>query len=236
MATQHTVKSYEDELRQLETAILRMGGLAEGQLAAAIHAFVTRDIELAERTIAEDKQIDRLEHEIADRTTRLLALRQPMAADLRVVIGGLKLSGAIERIGDYAKNVAKRAIAIHRMPAPPSNLIPRMGELVQRMIKDVLDAYSSRDPEKALDVWRRDGDVDALYTTQFRAALTYMLEDSRTITACTHLLFIAKNIERIGDHTTNMAETIYFVLTGKRLEEERPRGAPFDAPAAEVPQ
>lgn len=238
MATQHTVKSYEEELRQLEAAILRMGGLAEGQLADAIKAFVSHDTALAERTIAADKQIDQLEVEIVDRTTRLLALRQPMASDLRMVIGGLKLSGAIERIGDYAKNVAKRALVVHRLPAPPSNLIPRMGELVQLMIKDVLDAYSSRDPAKALDVWKRDGDVDALYTTQFRAALTYMLEDSRTITACTHMLFIAKNIERIGDHATNMAETIHYVLTGQRLEDERPRGegtASIQAPATEAP-
>lgn len=225
MASQHTVKNYEEELRSLEATILRMGGLAEGQLAAAIDAFVRRDTDLAERTVLADRQIDQIEHDVAEQTTRLLALRQPMAADLRMVIGCLKLSGDIERIGDYAKNIAKRALVLQRLTAPrPSNLIARMGDLVQRMIKDVLDSLAQRDPAKAVDVWRRDADVDELYTTQFRAILTYMLEDSRTITAGTHLLFIAKNIERVGDHTTNIAETIHYMLTGKRLDDERPKG------------
>lgn len=235
MASQHTVKSYEEELRALEATILRMGGLAEGQLASAIDAFTRRDTDLAERTVLADRQIDQIEHDVAEQTTRLLALRQPMAADLRMVIGCLKLSGDIERIGDYAKNIAKRALVLQRLTAPrPSNLIARMGELVQRMIKDVLDAYAERDPAKAVDVWRRDADVDELYTTQFRAILTYMLEDSRTITAGTHLMFIAKNIERVGDHTTNIAETIHYMLTGKRLDDERPKGVDaigIDSPA-----
>jgi phosphate transport system protein len=221
----HIVKSYEEELRSLEATILRMGGLAEGQLTAAIEAFAKRDAELAQRTAAADKLIDQIDHDIAEQTTRLLALRQPMASDLRQVIGALKLAGEIERIGDYAKNIAKHSLVVNRLPAPRSTtLIQRMGVLVQEMIKDVLDAYSGKDPARAIAVWKRDGDVDELYNTQFRAILTYMLEDSRTITACTHLLFIAKNIERIGDHATNMAETIHFVLTGKRLDEERPRG------------
>jgi phosphate transport system protein len=230
----HIVKSYEEELRSLEATILRMGGLAEGQLSAAIEAFAKRDAELAQRTAAADKLIDQIDHDIAEQTTRLLALRQPMASDLRQVIGALKLAGEIERIGDYAKNIAKHSLVVNRLPAPRSTtLIQRMGVLVQEMIKDVLDAYSGKDPARAIAVWKRDGDVDELYNTQFRAILTYMLEDSRTITACTHLLFIAKNIERIGDHATNMAETIHFVLTGKRLEEERPRGV--DASTIELP-
>ena len=225
MASQHTVRSYEEELRTLEASILRMGGLAEGQLSSAIEAVAKRDAELAQRTVQSDKQIDKIEHEVAEQTTRLLALRQPMAADLRQVIGALKLAGEIERIGDYAKNIAKHFLVVNRLPAPQTGtLVQRMGQMVQEMIKDVLDAYSGKRPEQAIAVWKRDGDVDELYNTQFRALLTYMLEDSRTITACTHLLFIAKNIERIGDHATNMAETIHFVLTGKRLEEERPRG------------
>jgi phosphate transport system protein len=225
MASQHIVRSYEEELRALEATILRMGGLAEGQLASAIEAVAKRDAELAQRTVQSDKQIDQIEHEVAEQTTRLLALRQPMAADLRQVIGALKLAGEIERIGDYAKNIAKHFLVVNRLPAPATGtLVQRMGQMVQEMIKDVLDAYSGKQPDRAIAVWKRDGDVDELYNTQFRALLTYMLEDSRTITACTHLLFIAKNIERIGDHATNMAETIHFVLTGKRLEEERPRG------------
>jgi len=186
MASQHIVKSYEEELRSLEATILRMGGLAEGQLAAAIEAFATRDAELAQRTAAADKQIDQIDHDIADQTTRLLALRQPMATDLRQVIGALKLAGEIERIGDYAKNIAKHSLVVNRLPAPRSTgLIQRMGQLVQGMIKDVLDAYSNKDPARAIAVWKRDEDVDELYNTQFRAILTYMLEDSRTITACT---------------------------------------------------
>jgi phosphate transport system protein len=235
MASQHIVKSYEEELRSLEATILRMGGLAEGQLNAAIEAFAKRDTELAIRTAAADKQIDQIDHEIAEQTTRLLALRQPMADDLRQAIGALMLAGEIERIGDHAKNIAKHFLVVTRMPAPRSTtLIQRMGELVQHMIKDVLDAYSGKDPARAIAVWKRDGEVDELYNTQFRAILTYMLEDSRTITACTHLLFIAKNIERIGDHATNMAETIHFVLTGKRLDDEvRPRGE--DASTIELP-
>jgi phosphate transport system protein len=234
MASQHIVKSYEEELRSLEATILRMGGLAEGQLTAAIEAFARRDAELAQRTAAADKVIDQIDHDIAEQTTRLLALRQPMASDLRQVIGALKLAGEIERIGDYAKNIAKHSLVVNRLPAPRSTtLIQRMGVLVQEMIKDVLDAYSGKNPAQAISVWKRDGDVDELYNTQFRAILTYMLEDSRTITACTHLLFIAKNIERIGDHATNMAETIHFVLTGKRLEEERPRGE--DVSTIELP-
>jgi phosphate transport system protein len=234
MAMPHTVKSYEEELRALEATILRMGGMAEGQLSAAIEAFAKRDAELAQRTAAADKQIDKIDHDIAEQTTRLLALRQPMASDLRQVIGALKLAGEIERIGDYAKNIAKHSLVVNRLPAPrATTLIQRMGVLVQEMIKEVLDAYSGKKPEQAIAVWKRDGDVDELYNTQFRAILTYMLEDSRTITACTHLLFIAKNIERIGDHATNMAETIHFMLTGKRLDDERPRGE--DAATIELP-
>jgi phosphate transport system protein len=234
MASQHTVRSYEEELRALEAAIMRMGGMAEGQLASAIEAVAKRDAELAQRTVQSDKQIDQIEQEVAERTTRLLALRQPMAADLRQVIGALKLAGEIERIGDYAKNIAKHFLVVNRMPGPQTGtLIPRMGQMAQEMIKEVLDAYSSNNPDRALAVWKRDGDVDELYNTQFRALLTYMLEDSRTITACTHLLFMAKNIERIGDHATNMAETIHFMLTGKRLQEERPRGE--DAALIDLP-
>jgi len=239
MASQHTVRSYEEELRALEATILRMGGLAEGQLAAAIEAIAKRDTELAQRTVQSDKQIDQIEHDIAEQTTRLLALRQPMAADLRQVIGALKLAGEIERIGDYAKNIAKHFLVVNRLPGPQTGtLMQRMGQMAQEMIKDVLDAYSNKQPERAIAVWKRDGDVDELYNTQFRALLTYMLEDSRTITACTHLLFMAKNIERIGDHATNMAETVHFVLTGKRLEEERPRGedaATIDQPSTSGP-
>jgi phosphate transport system protein len=239
MADTHTVKSYDDELSQLTAKLLRMGGLAESQLASAIQAITKRDIDLAERVIKADRAIDEHDAEVTAGVTRILALRQPMAVDLRVVVGALRLAIEIERIGDYAANIAKRAIAIAQAaPVRQMNAIPRMGGLVQAMIKDVLDALANRDAAKAEEVWRRDGEVDEIYNSLFRELLTYMLEDPRTITSCTHLLFIAKNIERIGDHATNIAEEIYFMVKGARLAEDRPKSdttsafAGPDAPTA----
>jgi phosphate transport system protein len=225
MADTHTVKSYDDELSQLTAKLLRMGGLAESQLASAIQAIVKRDVDLAERVIKSDRAIDEHDAEVTAGVTRILALRQPMAVDLRVVVGALRLAIEIERIGDYAANIAKRAIAIAQgAPVRQIGAIPRMGGLVQAMIKDVLDALANRDAAKAEEVWRRDGEVDEIYNSLFRELLTYMLEDARMITSCTHLLFIAKNIERIGDHATNIAEEIYFMVKGARLTEDRPKG------------
>ena len=222
--TEHIVSSYDDDLKQLSSMLLRMGGLAESQLAAAIQAVTRRDSELAQKVIDTDQQIDDLDDEVNAFCTRLLALRQPMAVDLRNIVAALKLSGDIERVGDYAKNVAKRAIALNQAPmVAPVHNVPRIGGLVQRMIKDVLDAYAERDVARAIDVWNRDEEVDELYNSLFRELLTYMMEDPRNITSCTHLLFIAKNIERMGDHTTNMAENIHYVIEGKRLHDSRPK-------------
>ena len=223
-APEHIVQSYDDELKQLSSTILRMGGIAESQLASAIQAVARRDSELAERVVQMDVQIDHLADEVDVLCTKLLALRQPMAIDLRGIVAGIKLASEIERIGDYAKNVAKRALTLNQAPAVPSAQgVPRVGALVQRMIKDVLDAYAQRDAPRAIDVWNRDEEVDQLYNSLFRELLTYMMEDPRTITSSAHLLFIAKNIERIGDHATNMAEDIYFLIEGRRLTEERPK-------------
>jgi len=234
---EHTVTSYDDELNQMTGTILRMGGMVEQQLADAITALVTRDPELAARVIADDQPVDRLEHEIDHLVMRLLALRQPMAVDLRLITASLKISSDLERIGDYAANVAKRASALSQVePMRPVAVIPRMSQTVQGMIKDVLDAYMARDAEMALAVWRRDEEVDEIYNSLFRELLTYMMEDPRHITPCTHLLFIAKNIERMGDHATNIAETIAFLVTGTPLYEARPKGdtTPF-ATAPELP-
>jgi phosphate transport system protein len=225
MATEHTVKSYDEELKRLSTAIARMGGLAETQLAGAIQAIVRRDAELAASVVEGDVKVDEMEQEIDTLAVRLLALRQPMAIDLRQIIGSLRISADIERIADYAANVAKRAIALSQIsPLRPIHAIPRMGRVVQEMIKDVLDAYVSRDVPKAVAVWNRDEELDEMYSSLFRELLTYMMEDPRNITGSTHLLFIAKNIERIGDHATNIAETIHFLVMGAQLRTARPKG------------
>jgi phosphate transport system protein len=225
MVSEHTVKSYDDELKNLNQTIAQMGGLAEAQLQSAIEALVRRDSDLAGQVVQSDARIDELEHQISIMAVRMLALRQPMAQDLREVVAALKISSDLERIGDYAANVAKRAIALsHTPPIQPANGIPRMARLAQQIIKDVLDAYIEHDADKALEVWQRDEEVDEMYTSLFRELLTYMMEDPRNISPCTHLLFIAKNIERIGDHATNIAETIHFLVLGRPIEALRPKG------------
>ena len=225
MVSEHTVKSYDDELKNLNQTIAQMGGLAEAQLQSAIEALVRRDSDLAAQVVQSDIRIDELEHQISIMAVRMLALRQPMAQDLREVVAALKISGDLERIGDYAANVAKRAIALsHTPPIQPANGIPRMARLAQQIIKDVLDAYIEHDADKALEVWQRDEEVDEMYTSLFRELLTYMMEDPRNISPCTHLLFIAKNIERIGDHATNVAETIHFLVLGRPITTLRPKG------------
>ena len=224
--TEHIVKSFEEELEVLATTIARMGGLNEVQLSAAIDALSKRDVELAERTVREDQRIDALEHEIETGAVRLIALRQPMASDLREPIAAIKISSDLERIGDLSKNIAKRVIVIQddfEIPIRLMQGLVRMGRLALGQLKQVLDSYSNRDPRVALDVWKSDEEIDEMYNSIFRELLTYMMEDPRTIGACTHLLFIAKNIERIGDHTTNVAESVHYLVTGERLVELRPK-------------
>ncbi len=222
MTQSHIVKKYDEDLRQLNNLLARMGGLAEAQLKSAIEAAVRRDTELAAQTIEHDDFVDELELEIDDLILRLLALRQPMAADLREIVSALKVSSEIERVADCATNVAKRVIRLNEYPVLKTlATIPRMAEVAQEMVKDVLDAYIEHDTVKALAVWNRDEELDALYTSLFRELLTYMLEDPRNITPCTHMLFIAKNIERIGDHATNIAELCHFLVRGGPMRELR---------------
>jgi phosphate transport system protein len=225
MNNEHIVKSYDLDLNQLNDLIARMGGLAEKQLADAVQSVFKRDAELAAKTVDSDHRIDDLEHDIDALVVQMLALRQPMADDLREVITALKISSDLERVGDYAANIAKRVMALSQVPSVrPAHLIPRMGTLAQAQIHRVLDAYVQRDADKAVEVRNADEEIDEMYTSLFRELLTYMMEDPRDISACTHLLFIAKNIERIGDHATNIAEYVYFLVHGAPLADERPKG------------
>jgi phosphate transport system protein len=222
---EHLAKTFDEELKRLHTLISRMGGLAESQIADAIRAVTERDSELAAEVVEADPQVDELEREVDDLALKVLALRQPMAGDLRSILSALKISAELERIGDYATNVAKRSLALNQIPPiRPMHAIPRMGQVVKEMIKEVLDAYVSSDVDAAVRVWNRDEELDEMYSSLFRELLTYMMEDPRNITAATHLLFIAKNIERIGDHCTNIAETIYFQVKAVPLREARPKG------------
>jgi phosphate transport system protein len=222
MTSEHIVKSFDDQLNRLEHTIAEMGGLAESQLTDAIDALLKRDSDKAAQVAAADARIDDMETEVDQLAVSLLALRQPMASDLRAIVCALKTSAIIERIGDYAKNVAKRTAALAEVPpVPPAFPVARLGRVAQEMIKDVLDAYVSRDVEKADMVRERDKELDTLYTSIFRELLTYMMEDPRNITSCTHLLFVAKNIERIGDHTTNIAENVHFLVHGRFPLDER---------------
>jgi phosphate transport system protein len=225
MAAEHIIKSYDEELARLSKLIVEMGGLAESQLAAAIEAVAQRDSELALRVVEADAKVDELEREADNLAIRLLALRQPMARDLREILVALKISSDLERIGDYAANVAKRSIALAQTsPIQPAHALPRMARLALLLIKDVIDAYVDRDAEKALAVWRRDEELDEMYASLFREFLTYMMEDPRNIGGYTHLLFMAKNIERIGDHATNIAENLYYMVHGTPLTAARPKG------------
>jgi phosphate transport system protein len=237
MTTEHIVKSFDDELKRLSQMVAQMGGLAEAQLQTAIEALVARDAEQASRVVQSDARIDQIERQIGTQTIRMLALRQPMAQDLREVVAALKISSDIERIGDYAANVAKRAIALTQSPPMrPVGGIARMGRLVQQMIKDTLDAYGAHDAEKAIAAWKRDQEVDDMYNSLFRELLTYMMEDPRNIGPSTHLMFIAKNIERIGDHTTNVAETIHYLVRGEDITETRPKSDKTSFTVVTVPE
>lgn len=221
---EHTVRSYEEELKRLRDMIVRMGGLAERQVAEAAQSLVERDSELAAEVVQRDVQIDQLEREIEAFCVRLLALRQPVGADLRLIVAAMKISHDLERIGDYARNGAKRSIVLAQQPALGSlNGFSRMAALVQANLKGAIDALVHEDAAKADEIWASDEPVDDIYNGIFREMLTFMMEDPRNITAATHLLFVAKNLERIGDHATNIAETVHFAVRGEMLEEERPK-------------
>jgi phosphate transport system protein len=222
---EHIVSSYDNDLQGLRRRISEMGGIAEKMLVEAITALVRHDQPLAQTVIASDSRLDVLQREVEENAILTIARRQPMAVDLRETISAIRVSGDVERIGDLAKNIAKRALAIGADFQPQKIVVglQHMSDLVLGQLKDVLDAYAQQDTEKALDVWKRDGAIDALYTSLFRELLTYMMEDPRNISFCTHLLFCAKNIERIGDHTTNIAETVHYLVTGETLAIDRPK-------------
>jgi phosphate transport system protein len=222
--TEHTVKSFGEQLEALSALVAQMGGLAEAQFAAAIEAIARRDSVAAERAVAGDARIDEVQQEIEDRALKLLALRQPMAVDLRETLAAVKTAAELERIGDLAKNIAKRALVLNR--EPPIRLaqsLARMGKAAQNQLKEVLDAFTNRNAEEAEAVWNRDGEIDEIYNSLFRELLTYMMEDPRTIGLCTHLLFVAKNIERAGDHCTNIAEVVYHMVRAGHLANTRPK-------------
>jgi phosphate transport system protein len=220
--SEHIVKSFDTELARLTRELQRMGQLALVQLDAAIDAVVERDSDAAMRVVNDDTRIDTLEHEISHDVIRLLALRQPMARDLREVLAGLRIATDIERIGDYAANVAKRSLVLNQSaPVQLVAALPRLADLARNLVEQVLEAYRDGDADKALDAWANDEELDEQYTGLFRELLTYMMEDPRNITPCTHLLFMAKNLERIGDHATNIAENVYFLVHGTMIEQER---------------
>ena len=222
---EHTVRAYDEELDAITAELARMGGLAEAEVADAIKAIANRDMALAASVIARDEKLDGLEMDIERKAVRLIALRQPVADDLRRTVAAMKISMNLERCGDLAKNIAKRALVIaESAPVTPlTSSIERMGELVATRLKDVLDALTSREVEQAVAVWNQDHEVDEHYDAIFRELLTYMMGDPRTITSCAHLLFVAKNLERIGDHATNIAEILHYEITGVELTEARPK-------------
>ncbi len=226
---EHIVKSYEEELTQLAADVARMGGMAEAQVASCIEAVARRDVALAEAVVARDERLDAMEIEIDARCTRLIALRQPMANDLRRTLAAIKIAGNLERCGDMAKSIAKRALQLAETEplTPLTGPIERLGKLVNGRLREVLDAYTTSNVERAVAVWSSDHEVDEHYNSLFRELLTYMMGDPRMITACTNLLFVAKNLERIGDHATNIAEVIHYELTGAPLTAPRPKGAPL---------
>lgn len=222
---QHTVSAYDDELKFLAHKIAEMGGHAERMVEQSVAAIVNADNALAQRVISDDLILDASEREIDDKAVMIIAKRQPMAVDLREIIGSIRISADLERVGDLGKNIAKRVAAVSesRQPIKLYRGLETLSELALTQLKDVLDAYATRSVQQINVVRDRDDEIDAMYTSLFRELLTYMMEDPRNISACTHLLFCAKNIERIGDHATNIAETVYYIVTGLQMPAERPK-------------
>ena len=222
MSADHIVSSFDEELNQVHNSILRMANLADSQLDCAIRSILDRNAELAAMTVEGDQEIDDIEEEIDAQVIKILALRQPMADDLRASLAALKISSEIERIGDYAANVAKRAITLAQAaPVRPLTAIPHMTRTVREMVRDVIQAYMNKDVEQAIRVWNRDEEMDGMYSSLFRELLTYMMEDPRNISGSVHVLFIAKHLERIGDRATNIAEMVHFQVTGKQITGSR---------------
>ncbi len=222
---EHIVKSFEQELNRLRSLITEMGGMVESEVALATQAVLEHDDDAAAGVVEADPKVDALEQQVQQFVIRLLALRQPMAQDLRLIVACLRITGDLERIGDYAANVAKRSLVLGQFNLGIALTgLANMGRLVQRNLKAVIDAIGDSDADAAVEVWRSDEEVDGIYNALFRELITYMMEDPRNITPCTHLLFIAKNLERIGDHATNIAETLYYAVKGEPLTGTRPKG------------
>ena len=226
MVVEHTVKAYDKELDTLERCLAEMGGIAEKMVIDAVDALASADTALAHQVVSSDPRLDALQHEIEDLAVRTIARRQPVAVDLRELIGAVRIAGDLERVGDLAKNIAKRSVKIRVEPRVQRAFVGlrHMNEVATELMKDVLDAYAQRDADRAREVWERDVELDALEDAVFRELLTYMMEDPRNISFCAHLLFCSKNIERIGDHATNIAETVVYLVTGATLPAERPHG------------
>jgi phosphate transport system protein len=225
MPTQHIHRAYDEELKFLANRIAAMGGHAERMVDEAVTALVNSDAGLARKVIADDAVLDAGQREIDEKAIVIIAKRQPMADDLREIVGAIRISADLERVGDLGKNIAKRVVAVTEGRQPPSLFrgLQALAELALMQLKEVLDVFASRAVERIGFVRDRDDQIDAMYTSLFRELLTYMMEDPRNISACTHLLFCAKNIERIGDHATNIAETVYYVVTGRQMPPERPK-------------
>ncbi len=219
--TEHIVSSYDEELQGLAGSIAEMGGMAEDLFDQAVQALMRSDIELAKKVIAADREVNALHHDIEERAILTIARRQPMAQDLREIIGALRISNDLERVADLAKNISRRTLALKSDQFSKKLLVgvEHLSQLGLRQLNDVLNSYGSRNVELAKEVWDADDEIDSVYTSLFRELLTYMMEDPRNITMCTHLLFSAKNIERIGDHATNIAETVHYMVTGNPLED-----------------
>jgi phosphate transport system protein len=230
----HTAKAFDSDLQEIMRKVAEMGGLVEKQISEAGQALLERDAELAERVIATDPTIDTMQRDIEEKSILTIARRQPMAIDLREIVGAMRVCNDLERIGDHAKHIGKRVVALGGDLYPQTLIrgVEHMAELVLAQIKLVLDAYASRDLQGALAVWKGDEEVDAICTSLFRELLTYMLEDPRNITFCMHLMFCAKDIERMGDHATNIAETVYFIIEGRPITDQRPKGDTTSFPSA----
>jgi phosphate transport system protein len=224
--SEHTAKAFDADLQDLNKYVAQMGGLAEKAIADSVDALVRLDTTLAEHVVLVDRSIDALQREIEEKAILTIARRQPMAIDLREIVSALRVSNDLERIGDLAKNIAKRVAELNGEFRPQKLIrgLEHMAALALAQLKQVLDAYAGRELAKALDVWRRDKEVDAMCTSLFRELLTYMMEDPRNITFCIHLMFSAKNIERMGDHSTNIAETVHYMIEGRTITDERPKG------------
>ena len=237
MQSVHIVSAYDEELKYLAKRIAAMGGHAERMVEQAVAALVNADPGLAQKVIRDDAVLDEGQREIDDKAIIIIAKRQPMATDLREIVGAIRISADLERVGDLGKNVAKRVVAVTdgRQPTSLFRGLEALANLALTQLKEVLDVYASRSVDKISFVRDRDDQIDAMYTSLFRELLTYMMEDPRNITPCTHLLFCAKNIERIGDHATNIAETIYYIVTGDQMPAERPKGDKTDKISLSAP-